>query len=214
MQLWIISSRPSTGAYENVQHKKNKKMQPVQLCINWRRHSIYYRCSRTHSALLVKALWGCPIQIWQPWLPFYPCPNISHIFFQPCSSFYPHPDISDWFWRDQMNISQFLLVIETFLIMLKISSEWGPVKLFLSIDYDYGNICFLKKKRNMNFFGHKIWVITVSQSAKFLFFGFNEWDISVYFGPLFVLVKTISGTLANSALGEVWQMKPVQLCII
>ena len=24
MQLWIISSRPSTGAYENVQHKKNK----------------------------------------------------------------------------------------------------------------------------------------------------------------------------------------------
>ena len=149
-------------------YSTKKKMQPVQLCINWRRHSICYRCSRTHSALLVKALWGCPIQIWQPWLPFYPCPNISHIFFQPCSSFYPHPDISDWFWRDQMNISQFLLVIETFLIVLKISSEWGPVKLFLSIDYDYGNICFLKKKRNMIFFGHKIWVITVSQSAKFL----------------------------------------------
>ena len=31
------------------------------------------------SALLVKAHWKCPIQIWQPRLPFYPCPNISDI---------------------------------------------------------------------------------------------------------------------------------------
>ena len=33
------------------------------------------------SALLVKAHWRCPIQIWQLWLPFYPRPNISDRFF-------------------------------------------------------------------------------------------------------------------------------------
>ena len=33
------------------------------------------------NALLVKAHWRCPIQIWQLWLPFYPRPNISDIFF-------------------------------------------------------------------------------------------------------------------------------------
>ena len=34
----------------------------------------------------------------------------------------------------------------------------------------------------------------------FLFGGFNEWDIGVYFGPLFVLVKTLLDALTNSAM--------------
>ena len=34
---------------------------------------------KLNIALLVKALWRCPIQIWQPGLPFYPCPNFYHI---------------------------------------------------------------------------------------------------------------------------------------
>ena len=32
------------------------------------------------------------------------------------------------------------------------------------------------------------------------FVGLNEWEISVYFGPLFVLFKTLFGALTNSAL--------------
>ena len=50
--------------------------------------------------------------------------------------------------------------------MPKFSPDWSPVQPFLNIDLDYGNICFLKKV--MNFFGCKIWVIMVSQRAKFL----------------------------------------------
>ena len=33
------------------------------------------------NALLVKAHWRCPVQIWQLWLPFYPRLNISDRFF-------------------------------------------------------------------------------------------------------------------------------------
>ena len=34
----------------------------------------------------------------------------------------------------------------------------------------------------------------------FLFGGFNWWEISVYFGPLYVLVKTLLDALSHSAM--------------
>ena len=37
----------------------------------------------------------------------------------------------------------------------------------------------------------------------FLFGGFNEWEMSVYFGPLFVLFQTLLTLLTNSALGVI-----------
>ena len=36
----------------------------------------------------------------------------------------------------------------------------------------------------------------------FLFLGFNQWETGVYFGPLFVLFKTLLGALTYSAMME------------
>ena len=45
----------------------------------------------------------------------------------------------------------------------------------------------------------------------FLFGGFNEWEISVYFGPLFVLVKTLLDALTNSALMNIEEHECTQV---
>ena len=82
--------------------------------------------------------------------------------------------------------------------MPKISLGWGPVQPFLNIDHDFDNICFLNKWRKK--FGTKFGSWSSQKVQNFLFGGLNEWEISAYFGPLFVLVKTLLDALTNSAL--------------
>ena len=79
-----------------------------------------------------------------------------------------------------------------------------------TIDHYFGNICFLKKLRNHCW--HKIWVVTVSRSAEFLVLWFNKWEIGVYFGPFFVLVKDLLGALTNGAVFSwLWFLKSIPL---
>ena len=68
----------------------------------------------------------------------------------------------------------------------------------MNIDHDFDNICFPKKLRKKIGIKFRSW--SSRKVHNFLFDGFNEWEIGVYFGPLFVLVKTLLDALTNSAL--------------
>ena len=93
----------------------------------------------------------------------------------------------------------FFLGMVYIVIIQKISFEWDRLQAFLNIDHDYENICFLKKLRNK--FGTKFGSWSSQKMQKILFDGFNEWEISVYFGPLFVLVKTLLDALKIGPVG-------------
>ena len=92
----------------------------------------------------------------------------------------------------------FFLGMVYIVIIQKISFEWDRLQAFSNIDHDFDNICFLKKLRKK--FDTKFGSWSTKKVQNFLFGGFNEWKISVYFGPLFVLVKTQLDALTNSAL--------------
>ena len=59
---------------------------------------------------------------------------------------------------------------------------------------------YLLSKKVTKKFGTKFGSWSSQKVQNFLFGGFNQWEISVYFGPLFVLVKTPLDALTNSAL--------------
>ena len=59
----------------------------------------------------------------------------------------------------------FLSMVYVF-TMQKISLNWAPLQDFLNIVLNFGKTCF--QKNVVNIFWCKIWVITISKSAKFL----------------------------------------------
>ena len=80
----------------------------------------------------------------------------------------------------------------------KFSPYWGPLQPFLNIDHDFGHICFLKKL--WNFFGTKSGSYSGQKIISFSFGVFFDWEISIYFCPLFVHFRTLWNTLTYSAL--------------
>ena len=59
---------------------------------------------------------------------------------------------------------------------------------------------YLLSKNVTKKFGTKFGSWSSQKVQNFLFGGLYEWEISVYFGPLFVLVKTLLGALTYSAM--------------
>ena len=92
----------------------------------------------------------------------------------------------------------FFLGMVYIVIIQKISFEWDRLQAFSNIDHDFDNICFLKKLRKKIDTKFGSW--STKKVQNFLFGGFNEWEISVYFGPLFVLFQTLLTLLTNSAI--------------
>ena len=80
----------------------------------------------------------------------------------------------------------------------KISLDWGPVQPFLNFDHDFGHICFLKKL--WNFFGTKSGSYSGQKIISFSLGVFFDWEISIYFCPLFVHFRTLWDTLTYSAM--------------
>ena len=118
------------------------------------------------------------------------CKTIFVFFLCPISP-WSRPRSKSLFWA-------FFLGMVYIFIIQKVSFEWDRLQAFLNIDHDYENICFLKKLRNK--FGTKFGSWSSQKVQNFLFGGLNESEISAYFGPLFVLVKTLLDALTNRAM--------------
>ena len=87
----------------------------------------------------------------------------------------------------------------------KISLYWGPVQPFLNIDHDFGHICFLKKL--WNFFGTKSGSYSGQKIISFSLGVFFDWEISIYFCPLFVHFRTQGNTLTYSAVIDSFRLE-------
>ena len=80
VKLCGISDRPFEETFENPLWRKVKLMQPMWLWAGQGR-GFEDTFENTLHHIFIKAPFGGPIQFWQTRLPFYLCPNISHIFF-------------------------------------------------------------------------------------------------------------------------------------
>ena len=96
----------------------------------------------------------------------------------------------------KLAILNFFLDMVYIFTIPKISLRWGPLQPFLNIDHDFGHICFLKKW--WNFFGTKSGSYSGQKIISFSFGVFFDWEISIYFCPLFVHLGTLWNTLTYS----------------